>query len=292
MGVSQKIHSLSRALIGWLMIVVSVSADEGIELYEHSDWTVRGHIQTGVNAVAETNLFWDLAANATNNTDFDADAQWLELYLEPGVSFETTHSDDLQFFGKLSFVASYTAGTDAFDTGDTGRTTLEEGYLGIRAKTDSGLEIETTLGPQVLKIGNRMLITNGGSDGFTRGALKFGPREAWEMAGVLKASWQKLTSTLFYIDANEPSDNDSENELAGFDVRWDDGNNNLGINFIHVTRSEAPYPKAPTGGVGPPEFINGAREGLNSVNVYGNAHGFEALSGEFSFWRLSLSVGQ
>jgi hypothetical protein len=53
--------------------------------FDSQDLTVRGHFQFGVNAVAERNLFWDLAELATGNIEFDSDENWLEIYTEPGI---------------------------------------------------------------------------------------------------------------------------------------------------------------------------------------------------------------
>ena len=101
-------------------------------LHDRDGLTVRGHLQFGLNAVVEDNLFWDLAATTAPGSGFDPDTEWLEGYVKPGLSFEKTLDTGAVLYGKLSAVASYTWGTDAFDTGDTGATTLEEAYLAIR----------------------------------------------------------------------------------------------------------------------------------------------------------------
>ena len=97
------------------------------------------NLQFGLNAVVERNLFWDLAATAAPGSGFDPDAEWLEGYVKPGLSFEKQNDTGAVLYGKLSAVASHTWGTDAFDTGDTGATTLEEAYLAVRGDMGSGL---------------------------------------------------------------------------------------------------------------------------------------------------------
>ena len=250
-------------------------------LVDSKELTVRSHFQSGLNAVAESNLFWNLAELATGNTEFDADAEWLELYAEPGLSFERRLKSGPTMFGKVSAVASYTAGTDAFDASNTGRITLEEGYLGYRSQFAGDWNIEATLGPRVLRLGTGMLIANGSADGFERGALKFGPREAWEMAGVLQISREGAKATAFYLDANELSSNDTGNRLGGVDLRWDgDRGEYAGLTYLRAIQSDAPYPQAAAGGGGPPTIIPGAREGLNAVNFYGRSERFDgSLSG-------------
>lgn len=254
----------------------SPRASDPMLLHLSDTLSVRGHLRTGVNVVAEQNLFWDLASRATGNNTFDADAEWVEVFIEPGVSFEKRLDADSTFFGKVSTVASYTGDTDAFDATDTGRVTLEEGFLGYRTEFDNGWEIETSGGAQKLRLGTGMLIANGGGDGFERGALKFGPREAWEMTGLLKASRGPLSATGFFLDANEMDSNDQMNELAGADLRWDGENGDcIGVSYINVVHSEAVYPQASVGGIGPPNFVVGGREGLQSLNYYGHTHPFE-----------------
>ena len=145
------------------------------------------HLQLGLNAVSERNLFWNFAATLAPQAGFDPDADWLETYIKPGLSFEQRLNGQSIFYGTLSGVGSYTAGIDAFDWGNTGRITLEEAYLGYRTE-GSGPNVDLSLGARELKLGSGMLIANGGSSGFERGALKFGPRKAWKRAAIAMVS--------------------------------------------------------------------------------------------------------
>lgn len=109
----------------------------------------------------------------------------------------------------------------------------------------------------------------GGSSGFERGALKFGPRKAWERAAIAEFGFAGVTSRTFYLDPNETEANDSFNTLAGTDLRWDGKTGGFaGITYAHVLTSEAPYPKAAPGGIGIPIVIPDARKGLNAINFY------------------------
>lgn len=190
--------------------------------YDANGLKVRGHLQFGLNAVAERNLFWDLAGTTAPGSGFDADTNWLEGYIKPGVSFEYQLDAGTVLYGKLSAVSSYTWGTDAFDTGDNGETTLEEAYLAVRGQLGSGLSYDLSVGPRELSLGTGMLVSNGATSGFERGALKFGPRKAWEKAAIAKLSYGNLTGTAFYLDPNELPSKDGKNELAGVDLRYDD----------------------------------------------------------------------
>ena len=56
--------------------------------------------------------------------------------------------------------------------------TLEEAYIGFLSENPDGLSVDLSAGARELKLGTGMLFANGGSSGFERGALKFGPRKA------------------------------------------------------------------------------------------------------------------
>ena len=249
---------------------VSAQDRDPMLLHDANGLKVRGHLQFGLNAVVERNLFWDLAATTAPGSGFDPDAEWLEGYVKPGLSFEKQIDTGAVLYGKLSAVASYTWGTDAFDTGDTGATTLEEAYLAVRGDMGSGLSYDVSLGRRELTLGTGMLIANGATSGFERGALKFGPRKAWEVAAIGRLSSGDVTGTVFYLDPNELPSTNGDNELAGVDVRRDDPNGGyLGATFVTVLNSRSPYPQIG----GPP--VTGAREGTNTINVYAKTNPFE-----------------
>ena len=261
-------------------------------LFEKNGLTVRGHFQFGLNAVTESNLFWDLAETTNPGSGFDPDAEWLESYIKPGLSFEYQLDTETVVYGKLSAVSSYTWGTDAFDTGDTGATTLEEAYLAIRGDLGTGLAYDLSLGPRELTLGTGMLIANGATSGFERGALKLGPRKAWEMAAIGRLSSGNVTGTVFYLDPNELPSSDGNNELAGIDVRYDDpASGYLGATFVKVLNSDSPYPQIG----GPPVF--GAREGTSTLNVYAKTNPFEdtlenwVFTGDFAYqWNDDIDL--
>ena len=253
-------------------------------LLNNDGTTVRGHVQAGINAVGEQDLFWNLAATTAPGSGFDPDTNWLEAYIKPGLSFEYQLETGAMFYGKLSAVSSYTAGTDAFDTGDTGATTLEEAYLAIRGNFGSGLSYDLSLGPRELILGTGMLIANGATSGFERGALKLGPRKAWEMAAIGRLFYRNVTGTAFYLDPNELPSTDGNNEMAGFDLRNDDpAGGYLGVTYVDVLNSDSPYPQAAPGGIGPPTVTPGAREDTRTLGLYGKTNPFAGALENWTF---------
>ncbi len=246
------------------------------------------HLQAGINAVGEQNLFWNFSDTVAPDAGFDPDTEWLELYVKAGLSFEKGLDSGSVFYGKASVVGSYTAGTDAYDFDDVGRTGLEEAYLGIRVQTDAGLTVDFSLGPRELKLGTGMLVANGGSSGFERGAIKFGPRKAWEMAGILRVAHDTVTGTAFYIDPNERPALDQNNRLAGLDLRYDGPRGGyLGMTYIDVLESESPYVQASPGGTGAPNILEGARDGTKALNLYAKV---DPVEGGLANWVFTADV--
>lgn len=253
-------------------------------LHDANGLKMRSHLQFGLNAVSESNLFWDLAAATAPGNGFDPDTNWLEGYVKPGLSFEYQLDTGAIFYGKLSAVSSYTWGTDAFDTGDTGATTLEEAYLAIRGDLSSGLSYDLSLGPRELILGTGMLIANGATSGFERGALKLGPRKAWEMAAIGRLSFGNVEGTAFYLDPNELPSTDGNNELAGFDLRYNAPEGGyIGTTFVSVLNSDSPYPQAAPGGVGAPTVTPGAREETKTLGIYAKTNPFNGALENWSF---------
>ena len=262
---------------------VTGKARDPLLFYNQDGLTIRGHFQAGVNLVGEENLFWNLSDTFAPTAQFDPDTVWFESYVKPGISFDHRFAPHNVFYGMVSAVLSDTRGIDAYDTGYTGRVTLEDAYLGYRYEAPDGLLVDLSGGRRPLKLGTGMLVENGGSSGFERGALKLGPRKAWERAAIAKFAFVNTTSTTFYLDPNETETNDSRNALAGTDLRYDSKQGGYaGLTYLNVVNSEAPYPQAAPGGIGIPTVIPNAREGLNALNFYGRTDRFSgSLAGLF-----------
>jgi hypothetical protein len=218
--------------------------------------------------------------------NYNPDKVWLEGYLKPGISFRNKVSDSDTIYGMVSGVWSGTIGTDAYDKGDTSRVTLEEAYFGFRSDNPDGVSVDVSAGARELKLGTGMLFANGGSSGFERGALKFGPRKAWELAGIAKFMKDGFSLTGFYLDPNEVPSNDAFTELAGGDFRFDGADGGFaGVTYANVLKSNSAYPQADPGN--PPIITPGAREGLNVINVYGRTG---KLSGALTNWYFSADL--
>lgn len=262
----------------------SAQSDERFVYRNDNGLEIRLLAQAGVNFVGESNLFWTLSDTFARSADYETDKVWVEYYAKPGVSISQTLPGDLSLYGKASLVASYTQGLDAYDEGDSGRITLEEGYVGIAKRFNALSELDFSVGPREFRAGTGMLLANGGSSGFERGALKFGPRKAWEMSALARAKHGPFSATAFYLDPNEVPSSDNENRLAGFDLRYDGSTGGFaGLTYLNVLHSNSAYPRAAAGGTGAPTIQPGAREGLNAVSVYLRSNTLENPYGTMFF---------
>lgn len=218
---------------------------------------VRVTFEGGLNAVAEENLFWNLAETFAPTADFNSDTQWLEAYIKPGIVIESHVSSATTVYAGGSFVASMTTGQDGLGQSNNNRLTSEEAYIGLRIGSSETGELDLSIGAQTLKLGTGMQIANGASNGFERGAVKLGPRKAWERTAIAKFSLDGLTARAFYLDPNELASNDTGTEIVGGDLRYDWDGDFIGATYVNLIESGAPYPQAAPGGFGPPAFLNG-----------------------------------
>ncbi|PZX22089.1 alginate export protein [Rhodobacter capsulatus] len=263
-------------LVSALPSAVQPALAQETTLFARDGFTLRWHLQGGLNAVSESNLFWDLAATTAPASGFDPDTDWLESYLKPGLSFEARLDGGAVLYGGASAVLSHTFGTDAFAAQDSGATTLEEAYLALRGGESEGISYDLSLGPREVSFGTGMLVANGATNGFERGALKFGPRKAWEMAALGKLSHGPVTGSAFYLDPNELPGQDGRNALAGLDLRFDDPKGGyIGATYVDVIRSGSPYPVAAPGGIGAPSILAGGREATRTLNIYAKTNPFD-----------------
>lgn len=253
-------------------------------IHDADGFTLRWHLQGGLYAATEGNVFWDLGAATAAGLAFDPDKSWSETYIKPGVSFEYQLDGGAVLYGKLSGVASYTFGTDPFEQGDTGDITLEEAYLALRGAW-GGVDYDLSFGSREFRLGTGMLIANGATSGFERGALKFGPRKAWKRSATIELSANGYTSTAFFLDPNDLPSTDGGNELAGIDLRYDWENGGyFGGTFVSVLNSDTPYPQAAPGGIGAPTVTPGARDGTETLALYA---GTGTLGGALEDWSFT-----
>lgn len=72
-------RTTAALLIAGLMLApAAAQAEDPMLLVDEPGLEVRLHLQAGVNAVAEQNLFWNFADTFAPTSGFDSDTRWLE----------------------------------------------------------------------------------------------------------------------------------------------------------------------------------------------------------------------
>lgn len=227
-------------------------------------WTVRPGVELGTQVAGERHLFWDLPYKVAPGAGFNPNRHWWEFYIKPSVALNYALGEHSAWYARLSAVGSGTHRRDAFDAGDTGRMGLEEAVVGLQWPLPSGsAQFDLSVGAQAFSLGTGMLISNGASNGFSRGALKLGPRKAFRETAIARLRGEALSGEVFYLVPNENPDSDSRTRLAGAVLTYRPGSDEqAGLAYGQVLRSMAAYPQAAPGGVGAPSILPDAREGL------------------------------
>ena len=235
-----------------------------------ADWQITRSVEVGAQIAGERNLFWKLSNTPARNPDFDFHPYWYEFYAKPALGFKRNLADGRQLYARVSAIGSATVRHDPFGAGDTGRISIEEFVAGMRMPLDSaGTLLDLSAGAQNFTLGTGMLIANGGSNGFDRGALKLGPRKAFQNSVVAKVSHAAFSAQAFYLAPNENPDNDSGTRLVGVDAGYTLAEDRkAGIAYGKVPRSRAAYPQAAPGGIGAPLAIADGRKDLQFVYGY------------------------
>ena len=84
-----------------------------------------------------------------------------------------------------------------------------------------------------------MLVWSGASNGAQRGANYLGPRAAWAIAGLVKATWQDFAAQGFYLKPNDAPADATGTKLAGVNIDWNDkGPLRVGGMYVYVPESD------------------------------------------------------
>jgi Alginate export len=228
----------------------------------------------------QSGVFWGLPGVFAPDEDYDDSPLWLETYAQARVSFGDPAG--LGTYGAAAALATATVGTDVFSTGDTGRIKIEELYLGRRWRMGDSLTADVSLGSRDYRLGEGMLYSTGGGNGFERGALTLAPHLAWSMAAVAKLEGESFGGEIFYLDPDELDSGDTHTRLFGVRAQWKQQETaRLAVTWSRVIESEAPYPLAPFG------LVANGRDGLETLSFDGR---FEPKEGPLAGWSLRGEV--
>lgn len=228
----------------------------------------------------ESGVFWGLPAVFAPGEDYDDSPMWLEAYAQARISFGDPAG--LGTYGAAAVLATTSIGTDVFATGDTGRIRIEEFYLGRRWRIGDSLTADASVGSRDYRIGEGMLYSTGGGNGFERGSLTLAPHLSWAVAAVARLEGDNFGGELFYLDPDELDSGDTKTRLWGVRAQWRQQDTaRLGVTWSRVIESEAPFPLAPFG------LIPNGRDGLETLSLDGR---FEPKEGALAGWSLRGEV--
>ena len=149
--------------IGLLAGSAHAEDQEGsVTLFDRGGFTIKAGGVLGVQAVGQSQAFWNLDETFAPGSGFNASPVWGETYLKPYLTFRGDLGG-VEAYGKLSVIASANIGTDVFDIGDASEILIEDAFIGLRNGT-----FDISVGAQPYRLGTGMLLADGAGDGFER----------------------------------------------------------------------------------------------------------------------------
>lgn len=242
-------------------------------------------VEAGVQGSYGTWAFWGLGQTFAPDADYPSTHNWLETYLKPTLVADYAASDRVTLYGGGGLTGSATIGTDYFESGDTGTVLVGSGYVGLRlAPGESGLGLDVSAGKQEYRIGNRLLLSTGGGNGFERGGVTTFPHRAWGMTGIVRASWRGLTVDGFYLEPDLLESSDTGDRLLGAKAEWAKAPGQfVGASYFEFVRSTAPYPQAPV------SIVENGRDGMGTLSAYWK---LERTQGALAGWSFLGEVAR
>jgi hypothetical protein len=209
-----------RALAISVSALLASAAWAEIPLYERDETKLAFHFDVvGAGFLEGDPWFGESTAFLGADTD-----SWLELGLEPGVTFETPAGRGT-LFAELSGVYTRTFGDDAsgetVGLDDTAALSLEQAHVGWKTKDlFSGLEDDTftvTVGRQDFTIGSGLLVADGGEDGGERGGWYLTLRRSFQESVIVQLESKALLAELFRLE-NRPRRGGTQGDFYGVNV--------------------------------------------------------------------------
>jgi hypothetical protein len=199
----------------------------------------------------------------------DLSDNWMEGSIKPALSGTLTLDNAAQIYGKASVVGERTYGTPPTLVGDDASSfDVEDLYIGWRSGTSiAGGEnvLDVKIGRAPYKIGNQLLIGDGGAEGGTRGGYWSGARKAFELAGIASFTPGSHKVEVFYLDKNELPESESHSKLWGANYEYSIGEaTTLGATYMTWSADPAVKPQ---------------RDGLDVYNLRAYTAPFASLEG-------------
>jgi hypothetical protein len=187
----------------------------------------------------------------------DLSDNWMEGSIKPALSATLTLDNSSQLYGKASVVGERTYHTPPPLVGDEAASfDVEDLYIGWRSGTSIGggeNVLDVKIGRAPFKIGNQLLIGDGGAEGGSRGGYWSGARKAFEMAGIATFNSSPNKVEVFYLDKNELPESESKSKVWGVNYELSLGEaTTLGATYMTFSADPA---------------VRQERDGLDVINL-------------------------
>lgn len=253
-----------RTAVALALLATGIGTAAGAE-EEAAKATVPPGLPAGVDWEFNLNANWGVFGFANSlytnpkpdQPSGDLSDNWMEGSIKPALSATLTLDNSSQLYGKASVVGERTYNTPPTLVGDKASSfDVEDLYIGWRSGTSIGggeNVLDVKIGRAPYKIGNQLLIGDGGAEGGTRGGYWSGVRKAFEMAGIATFSMSSNKIEVFYLDKNELPESESHSKVWGANYEYSIGEDTtLGATYMTFSADPA---------------VNQGRDGLDVYNL-------------------------
>lgn len=209
-------------------------------------------LRGGLSSFSSDNTWFGNAPIFTQGNPLARDAAgsgtytWIDSYLELGVAGITQiDTIPLYVYGGISNLVSTTLQPDLFESDNRIFSSIEDLYGGFvygYRTNNSRFGVNLSAGRQDYRISNGLLFANGAGNGGDRATILSNPRTAFDSTVIGRIRWNNIRLEGFYLDPDELSLLDTQTELIGANLEYDDTRSlQLGLSYVNVPNSDFSY---------------------------------------------------
>ena len=231
MALSKNTFAQISISVGSILLITLFSKDihAAQTLYDKNGFIVNLNSKVAAAAFTTNNVNFGTGRVDFFNRTNTGDADWQELYIKSGLSFEWDQSGDGTIYGALSFVGAGTYGDgDAGGFTDSG-TDVDLEYLNLGWR---GEVFDLSFGAQDYIIGDGFILMDGNFDAAEDGAFWALPRTAFRNSAILRFNANSINGEFFYLEADNIQD---DTELVGVNLEHtNEDYGTYGISYLNI----------------------------------------------------------
>ena len=236
-----------RAVTLGVVLLVGAGRSQAQEPEEARSTGLPGQIQWKFNFDAGLGGFGfnnSLYTDVRPDPSGDLSDNWAESYVKPALSASYGLGKG-ELYGAVSAVGERTFGAPPPLVGDEASSFQPEDlYIGWRSGKALGIgenALDFTVGRTQYRIGQGMLLWDGGGEGGSRGGFWSGARKAWAFAGIARFKPKRHTFEGFYLDRNEVPESETGTRLWGgnYEFAFNDANT-VGASYMNFQTDSLP----------------------------------------------------